>query len=237
MPESPTPTEGRITACPELRDLQLQYGEHILLRPAGLDYRLTTHVVGMEPRSYLIVRLSSLGMDAHHVYPHLYKDNEIKLFIANEGMLLGYRSAILAFNAAPYRHLYIAYPNEGESFTLREHDRYQCHLPAVLQGQGHNLAGMVIDVSMSGCRVCLDPPEEDTSFAPAVGNPTRLTFSLLSRDNAGSVDCEVRNVGRAKGKLVLGLRFLRLGPVSTVRLSQFLEYLSRYRRTSINSRR
>lgn len=229
--------EGRQACGIDFRELKLQYGEVILVRPEGLDFRLTTHFVGMESRSYLIVRLSPLGVDLAQVQPNLEKGNELKLFITCAGSLIAYRSRSMAFNATPYRHLYLAWPSQGEAFTLRRHDRFDCHLPARVESPGLCLSGMLLDISRGGCRASLDPPDGPDGPSLREGALVELRFSLLNPKRSDTVLCEVRNTGRAKGLLLLGLRFVDLtGPVRA-RLEAFLRFLERYRPLTRNARR
>ncbi|WP_022660915.1 PilZ domain-containing protein [Paucidesulfovibrio longus] len=227
--------EGRIACSVDFQELRPQYGDRILIKPAGLDYRLPTSFVGMEPRSYVIVRLSALGLNQHQVYPLLEKGNSLKMFINCDDMLVGFLADSLAFNAAPYRHLYISYPAVGESFTLRQHDRFECHLPATVETLDGVTKGMLLDISRCGCRACLDYP--DSAEPPGKGALVDLTFSLLSRDRTNTMLCEVRNVSRAKGRLVLGLLFVDPGKTEQDRLESFLAFLERYRPPAQNARR
>lgn len=235
MREPDISSEGRIACSVDFQELRPQYGDRILINPAGLDYRLPTSFVGMEPRSYVIVRLSSLGLDQHQVYPLLAKGNTLKMFINCEDMLVGYIAESLAFNAVPYRHLYISYPSVGESFTLRQHDRFECHLPAAVETLDDVMQGMLLDISRCGCRACLDFP--GSAKPPKEGALVDLTFSLLRRERTNTMLCEVRNVSRAKGRLVLGLRFVDPGKAEQDRLEAFLRFLERYRPSGQNARR
>ena len=216
---------------------KLFYGDRIYLKPAGLDYRLPTHFIGMERRSYLIVRLSPLGVDAHNVYPFLYQGNTAKLFFTSEGVLQGYLSNILAYNVSPYRHIYISYPQEGEFFTLREYDRFDCHLPASLDWYGAQLQGMLVDLSHSGCRVCLDAPPEGIKDIGGYRGKATLTFSLLTADKHNVLECEIKNATIAKDKLVLGLAFGSVDKKERGRIEEFLHFLGLYRNTPHNARR
>ena len=229
---------GRLLQAVDLSRFQPDHNTRLAIKPDGLDYRVPARYLGMEQRSYLILHLTALGGAAQEVYPYLYKDNPVRIFLAAEGALQGYLSRIIAYTTSPYRHLYVSYPHQGEFFTLREHDRFECHLPARMASgasefAGREFTGMVADISQGGCSVVL-AAEEDEAGAFGLGEEVVLRFSMLSLGRESEVLSTVRNLrrggGPAGGKIALGLSFSALTPLSAERIGEFLAYLGRFRR-------
>lgn len=228
--------EGRIVQEIDFSTMPLEIGHRVHIKPGGLSCRAPALFVGMELNSYLMVRLSGLHAELSEIFPFLYAGNEVKLFFTDKGVLKGFLCTVIAYKASPFRHLYLSYPHKGEFFTLRQQDRYLCHLPAFTDPGKERLHGMIQDLSLGGCSVNLAHPDPE-SLDLRMDQRLTVGFSLLSAEHVNMALCRVRNLRLEEDMVNLGLSFEGLDKAVMARVTHFIDFLSRYRGTKENSMR
>lgn len=127
-------------------------GTKISLEAAGGN-RVNVSLLGMVANSYVVLRevpAQSGLMDFNLIY-----GDKVILRFLHEGTATGFRSYVLNMVKEPERLLFVAYPSEIQRSALRRADRIKCALPAQMAMNGELYAGMLADISETGCQCVL----------------------------------------------------------------------------------
>jgi c-di-GMP-binding flagellar brake protein YcgR len=144
----------------------IELGTALNFQVHGVESRLKSSFVGMEPGKYAIIKIPH-GPDGFQ--SKLYKGNSIIVRYMHEGTVYGFQTQILNTITEPARLLFIEYPKVIEEHSLRSSQRIDCYLPCKfrLTSQVENDAGeqvdtenevdgVVVDLSNVGCRGTFD---------------------------------------------------------------------------------
>lgn len=95
---------------------------------------------------------------------HLYQDRGLILrYLHTDGVLHGFHSTVDAVLFKPERLLFARYPTTVERLNLRKEDRVNCFARARVApaSGGAETAGLLLNISRSGCRLALGPQPPD----------------------------------------------------------------------------
>lgn len=189
-------------------------GLNMQLQVPGYASRVITMLLGARDGQYLALHDNTAnggGLERLRLSP----GDPLVVRFFHEGVAYGFRSYVRQLLREPEPMVFIAYPEETESFALRRAPRLNCRLPArVRMDDGEEHTALVLDVSEQGCRVMLPA-------TPAVDEGRTLHISLaLPEDTEPLVrfSADVRRRSEEEGRQVLGLSadlggtFQRLGP-------------------------
>lgn len=207
------------------------FGSPLLLRFDGIEEELRSYFIGMEPGRYVICSPGNAFADGNGLNALRNRTRRVRLFHLSEGVMRGYTVRVLGIKTAPFRHLYLSFPEISRSFNLRHHDRVDCHLPARIADVAASAAGMISNISLGGCRMSLLCAADahpwlregecyDLSMQlPTLERPLRCQCLLAQR----SAD------PNAAGLLHLGLGFRSFDPEHAPRIEAFIRHVSKYR--------
>ncbi len=185
--------------------MNIEMGTRVQLEFSGDDERVAGVLVGLYPEGYLILFVpftTSVKKKARkkHVVTGRY---------VHGGTVYGFRAMVMNYIVDPASLLFLEYPPRVEILELRKEPRIPCLFPARIQRDSEaSLAGIISDLSPSGCRVSLrgaPKAPEDGRFAP--GERVKLDFYAIEEKNSYSIFTEVTNAFNQDGVLHLGLRF------------------------------
>lgn len=139
----------------------IELGTSINFEVHGVDSRLKSSFVGMEPEKYVIIKIPN-GPPGYQ--SKLVKGNRIIVRYLYTGTVYGFQTQIITAIADPTRLLFLEYPNMIEEHSLRSSQRVDCYLPCkcVLEESAkaegdkpviHEIEGVVVDLSQVGCKV------------------------------------------------------------------------------------
>jgi c-di-GMP-binding flagellar brake protein YcgR len=120
----------------------------------------------------------------------------------------GFASRILHHFTSPTGLLMLTYPMHTETHNLRKHKRVDCYFPAHAVHANQNFHGLILNVSMGGCKVLLDMDRHYGNEHFRDGDEIHLDFYVLERIHTYSVRARVIHAEMEGDKLALGLMFL-----------------------------
>ncbi|MEL7638362.1 MAG: flagellar brake protein [Solidesulfovibrio sp.] len=196
-------------------------GTRMLLEVAGLEDKLTTHCVGHARGRFVIAQMPHLpetGREA--LYQLLYPDAAVIARYLREGTVVGFSARVIKWIQVPFPLIFLTYPGRLESHDLRRHRRVHCCLPGRATFGGSALAGMLLDLSLSGCQFSAVLDEAPPPVR--IDDTARLSCELFGADEAAGLDCLVMRVASSGRRLEVGLKFRDLPPAARDALDAYL---------------
>ena len=186
--------------------LSVSIGTRMLLEPVGVAERFKTDFVGMECRRYLIVRLPRIpGMREQ-----FYEDKPVRVRYIHEGNVYGFESRVVSLLVAPFRLLFLAYPENIETLNLRQCPRVDCYLPAGVVLSGKRYKGLVLNLSCGGCQVVVETRDQDSPPKIAVDEDITLEFKMFASDKNMNLAGKVKNINVNDTRIYLGVKYNEL---------------------------
>jgi hypothetical protein len=178
------------------------------------------HLVGVEPGAFLIIRPRRNGQVAESPSP----GDPVQALHLCEGTVYGYDSTFLGRINRPAHLVFITFPDQVTARSLRRHPRLTAYLPALARFGGEERAGVLLDLSLEGCRLAYPHHPEETQ--PKVGESVDLALRLLDEEPPGLAEGVVRSVKVQAGVLVLGIKFEAEGSGCQALVRAYLERLA-----------
>lgn len=165
----------------------------------GYNHRARASLLGARAPRYLALRdngAAGASLEGLHLRP---ADTLIVRFF-HDGVAYGFRSNVQLVLREPETIIFVDYPRQTESLTLREAPRMHCNVPVRVSSEDTHARGAMLDISAAGCRLAL--PE-----TPAWEMEQSLVVEFALPDGPTSHRCEavVRRREAADGRQVLGL--------------------------------
>ena len=151
--------------------INIELGCPLFIEIGDQRNKLSSRVVGVEHRDYLIIRTPS-GAGGVPLKPG-------KIFIVkyvHQGIVYGFKTHVLAAITHPANLLFIGYPKKVDEQGLRSENRYKCSLKCVVKTTKYAGPGTLVDISMNGC--CCSIKAREVNFIETLAVGTQLQFEL-----------------------------------------------------------
>lgn len=204
-------------------------GSPMLLKPSGTDAKLKTFFVGLEATRYVVVSLAPLLDRLNEFSSCFERGKHVRLFFKRDGTVQGYVVRVQGYTTIPFQHLYLTYPQEGESYNLRQHDRVETHLPGALAGEGVSARCMVSNLSLGGCGVVAHPDHVEAMGRMEIGEHLLLKFQLNTEPELSEVSCQLASLNDRAGRRRAGLRFTYMDERTEKRMMRFIRFVAGHR--------
>ena len=181
--------------------LTVELGSPLLIQFEGREERLRSIFVGMDPPAYLIIQ-TPRSSDMENC---LYEGNGVIVRYLCLGNVYGFRSELLHHITEPFRLMFLSYPGKVETLNLRKHSRVDSHIPATLHLNQEKIEGVIMDISVKGCRFSFNLQE--SNLALQAGQKVQLSFPLLGLEGEKHVEGEVRSITQDSNKASIGVQF------------------------------
>lgn len=134
--------------------LMLRVGERMHLELPSYLERLWGELTGFKQGLFLIALLPKRPQN-----PRMFaKGGAVHVRALNRDFqLCGFHTSIIKFVTSPYPLVFLSFPDQYEKYHLRRSERVNCYLPASLLVDGKEFRATVINLSMGGARLALDP--------------------------------------------------------------------------------
>ena len=184
--------------------LNLDLGTALQIEIQGLDAKIKTRLIGLETWEYLIIK-APVGYAG--IRNKMVVGNKVIVRYAQEGNVYGFEAFILAIIDKPTSLLVIDYPNNVVEKSLRKSERKDCYITCMLDVDGKEAEGTLVDISASGCR-CLAPQLYLTDTqGPQIGKSISLVFDSPAEDFQVVLDGTIVNNTEYHAAVRLGIKF------------------------------
>ena len=221
---------SKIRRKKEDKGLGLTAGAPVIISPAGTDKHYKSLYLGMDPGKYLITGLPAIRAVSEE-FSSKTKSQVVMQYKGHGGILCGFRTTVLGMNVAPFRHLFLEYPQAVSVLDMRCQDRCACIFPVRLFREGAESFGMMLNISRGGCMVSVVAGEEEGLPAFEAEQAVACRFLPLGSEEELTVEGRIKSITPADRKLTLGIEFEGSSPdiVSSVdgHINRLTEYLAK----------
>ena len=203
--------DSRIKQVDSKRRLKIELGTTLRLEFEGISTRVNAVLVGMDPPSFLVLRVTD---DARRAAARLFTGNEVVVRYVFRGTVFGFQSSTLGTIAEPARLVFIAYPKVLAEHHLRDQRRVDSVLPGKLRATGREADVVILDISPGGCR--LTSANEMGGLAPDTA--VSIAFVLPGVEGEVLIEGTVRNEREGQWGTEYGVQFSSLDDATREKL-------------------
>ena len=195
-------------------------------------FRVKTKLIGFDEGKYLIVTTST---NTIRDYPDIIREGKgciVRTLVEGEaGQCIAFRSNVEYVPMRPKGLIFISFPNQIESISLRKESRVSTQLPVTFVHRDEDnsealfdakteVSGYIKDISAGGCRIMAEWPPHHSNIQLV---PVYIKVTLANGDSL-IIKAEIKNQQREDPATVsLGMMF-----VADDHLNKLLDQLSIY---------
>ena len=188
--------KGRMLSIGLGTRLQTQLGKK------GDELKVASILVGIVPDEYFMIRIPAVP----GVLSKLFEGAPITVRYVYAGNVYGFSSTVLSYTGKPALIVFMSYPTSVEMLNLRKAQRLECLLPAAIRISDKEFKGVILDISVGGCRVYTEYDESDyVDFD--IEKEIQLSFQLAGTAEDQVIGGRVQNVKKDNKLAELGIRF------------------------------
>lgn len=204
--------------------LVLSLGTVVVVEPAGMGQRFKTEFIGMERDRYLILRIPRIP----GVTDHLFPEKAVTVRFVHEGHVFGFGSEVLWLMNAPFRLLFLRYPEEVEVLNLRGCQRVDCFLPSALKIGEDWLQGVIVNVSCGGCQAVVEERRSKPLPQLGVDDGIMLEFRIPGSEQNLLIGGQAKNINQSERRLYLGIKYDILPDYTLDLLQRYVDSVADY---------
>jgi len=209
--------------------LGMGIGERVIITRSGLAAkRIACEFAGASENEFLIIKAPMVP----GIKDMLREGDALTLRYLHKGALYGFRAHVLSTVFKPAPLIVIEYPYSVEKIELRDSKRVDCMLPCRLRMQpGETLSAMMVDVSLSGCRVaCANEDSKACEDLLNTGRDTPVTLSLrlTSESELLEITGRLKSVDTKQDNTFTGVAFENLDDATRQALTRFIQEAEMY---------
>jgi c-di-GMP-binding flagellar brake protein YcgR len=195
----------------EGRRVSIELGTRLQFVIEGVSGNFKSHLIGMEPDRYLIIR-APLSTSYGSIRHKLFRGNKLVVRYLYKGTVFGFQSELIEDVYIPLKLLFLKYPQIIEEHNLRSAERVSCLLPVHTRFRdgGEEVDGFITDLSEKGC--CCVYKKVKERRLPSVDIDDQLTvLCQFPKTNYEQViPGSVKDIKSDKDHLSLGIMFTEI---------------------------
>ena len=205
--------------------ISIEMGASLLLSIEGIEEKLKSHLIGLVPSEFIIIK-APIGYSG--IKEKLIEGNKVTVRYIQHGQAYGFETFIISLVTKPKTMLILSYPTTVTTASLRKAERYDCYIPCVLEIEGQDHAGTIMDISLIGCR-CLLQELSSKSQRLIEKSPLSATLKFESPSDKDNIDLPTLIVNSSvyKSASKVGMTFDNLDDEVEKRLLRITEFLDR----------
>jgi c-di-GMP-binding flagellar brake protein YcgR len=188
----------------EVRTLSIGIGTRLQFQLGikGQEFKAAGVLVGMVPGEYLIIRVPAIP----GILDRLDEGNTIVVRYVYAGNIYGFTSTVLTCIQKPALIVFLTYPFSVETMNLRKGQRTECRFPASVKTDSGDYKAVIVDISLGGCRICLDHEAlESSSFD--IEQTIGISFHLTGIAEEQVIDGKIKNLKKDRQFSEMGVQF------------------------------
>lgn len=197
--------------------INIELGTQLFIEIDGLVGRLKSHLIGMEPGKYLIIKTPGGPMG---VSGDLNPEHSMRIYYVSHGRVLGFEAKILNFIANPTSMIFLSYPVALTEKDIRTADRADCYITCKVKIAGKEKEGTVVDISTAGCRCLIRSWKEEASPVKEDA-PVEIEMELPEQGKM-VVNGIVSNLSEYHSALKAGIKFSDMDETAEEQLKNFI---------------
>jgi len=205
--------------------LLLSVGDKFLIYFSGETNNIKTEVVGYSSESFIIINAPLIP----GIRQKVVENKSIIVRYFNEGVVYGFESSLVNYLNKPEPLLFINYPDNIEVMELRKNKRVNCNIPAKVYINNQSYQGLIVDISIQGCRIFIDGLKNSETNKIEKEEPIYLDLSSFTGKNQVQVKGNIKNINIQQNSLFLGAQFDSQAE-SLKPVSDYLEYVENFLR-------
>ncbi|MGE4297936.1 MAG: flagellar brake domain-containing protein [Desulfovibrionaceae bacterium] len=183
------------------------------------SHSMHTVFVGLDRDAYIGLRLPETA-DPTLLCPGA----ALTVHYQHGGRVCCFETSVIDTATAPFPVLYVAVPQAMDLSDMREEARVNSFMPATTYCLGRELKSVVLNISLLGSRILLDPEEaKGLRLEPGIEVFVRVTFMGMPHELY--LHGILKNVSRFKEKTVIGIAFGNLSSEVMHRLGEYVNNL------------
>jgi len=221
------PQEVEDKAGPDLR-INVSIGTPLLIQVEGIQGRLKSTLIGMDPGCYLIVKFPQL----FGLVGKLTTGSNVIVRYISEGNIYGFESEVLETALKPGRIIFLKYPKVVETHCLRKFKRLSCSIPAVAElNEKGTYEGLILDISRGGCKFTINTPEETTIEDADLDITVNLSFQLPGLSDKYSLSGSIKSLNKDKSQISIGIEFIQANTEVLDKIDQYVDAIIKFEDT------
>ena len=201
--------------------VSIELGTQLQIRIEGVDYNLSSTLIGMEPDNYLIIKAP--GSMLAVAKQKLFRRCKIIVRYLYKGSVFGFKSELIEDIYNPLKLLFVEYPEIIEEHNLRSGERVNCVLPIKIEISNTVSSGVILDICREGCCCVIRKADQDKEIASIqIDQQIALICQFPQIDGEHKVSGKVRSIRRDKKQITLGIIFDGIGPKIEDIIAQYI---------------
>ena len=205
--------------------ISAELGTQLFLQLEGVEVRLKSVLVGLDPGNYLILQLPHMS----GIKTKLYPGNQVIVRYVKSGTIYGFQCNVVDYIMKPFRLLFLSYPKIVSSHNLRKQQRVDCFIPVSIFIEGKEYCGAVMDISGGGCLLTCQASTEGILPKIEVGDKVKFSFQLPGQTGVQVVTGQVRSIRQDCDKKSIGLQFDHSNPEAMNQIGTYVENVSQFK--------
>ncbi|MDR2892906.1 MAG: flagellar brake protein [Deltaproteobacteria bacterium] len=212
--------QGKTLHMPKI---ELEIGSKMLVRlgwgAEDASKEMTAELIGCLHYEYIVLRI----LPNPGLLSRLIPGTQARVRFLHDGAASEFNVSVLSYIVRPSLLIFLSYPESMNSISVRQFQRLQSRLPAVLFSSEGAFGGTIGDVSMGGCQLVADIRGQAAARNIQSGSGGTLQVCLKATGNPSKVNCVLRNVEIEHFQLSVGLAFDPEDKVFRKDLEEYLE--------------
>ena len=184
--------------------LNIEVGIPLQIEIHGLDAKIKTKLIGMETWEYLIIK-APVGYAG--IRNLMVEGNKVVVRYVQEGTVYGFEAYIKCVIDKPTSLLVIDYPRSVEEKSLRKSERKDCYITCMIDIDGKESEGALVDISKAGCRCIAPNIHAADNTAPSNGSSISIVFDSPAEDWQMVLEGLIVNTTEYHAAARLGIKF------------------------------
>lgn len=172
--------------------LNIELGCKLSIQLEGVKERLSSFLIGMEPKSYLIIKTPLRGSSEYLVS----EGSDLIIRYVHFGEVYGFHATALLSIKNPTTITFLSYPQRIEKINLRKNPRITSLIPAYLYHKEDKLNGVIKNLSTQGIKFTTKTIENSILKDILIGDEISISFPLPGIDGNQELKGKIRNKSR-----------------------------------------